>query len=199
MGMPQTGWRRWCPVELIQPPRVVQRPELDYLGIRLVMPFRGMSSVRDQLMSELAAWLKANGVDGAGPLFLRLHVIDMSGPMDIEVGFLTPGRRIDGDDRVRAAVLPAGDYATLTYRDHAIAPAVLCWSGFARTVSPWTVPTIQRETGSRAGTRPISPIRGPRRANPNGISSSTCALPDHKRSSTRPYCRAPDLAQTVRS
>lgn len=107
-------------MELIQPPRVVQRPELDYVGIRLVTPFRGMLSVRDQLMSELDAWLKTNGVADVGPFFLRLHVIDMNGPMDMEVGFMTPGRREEGDERIRPAVLPAGDYATLTYRDHAI-------------------------------------------------------------------------------
>jgi effector-binding domain-containing protein len=107
-------------MELIQPPRVVQRPELNYLGIRLVTPFRGMLGVRDQLLSELDAWLKANGIEDAGSFFLRLHVIDMNGPMDMEVGVMTAGRQEDGDDRVRPAVLPAGHYATLTYRDHAI-------------------------------------------------------------------------------
>src|SRR5687768_17345433 len=117
--MPQTTRRR-CTMELIQPPRVVQRPKLNCFGIRLITPFRGMLSVRDQLMSELDAWLKTNGIEDAGSFFLRLHVIDMNGPMDIEVGVMTPGRREEGDDRVRAAVLPAGEYATLTYRDHAI-------------------------------------------------------------------------------
>jgi effector-binding domain-containing protein len=107
-------------MELIQPPRVVARPELAYVGIRLVTPFRGMLSVRDQLMSELDAWLKSNGIEDAGSFFLRLHVIDMNGPMDLEVGVMTPGGHEDGDDRVRPGALPAGDYATLTYRDHAI-------------------------------------------------------------------------------
>ena len=116
-------------MELIQPPRVVHRPGLDYVGIRLVTPFRGMLSVRDQLLSELDAWLKTNGVENAGPFFLRLHVIDMNGPMDMEVGVMTPGGREEGDGRVHAAVLPAGDYATLTYRDHAIRAnrALLDW------------------------------------------------------------------------
>lgn len=107
-------------MELIQPPRIVQRPELDYVGIRLIAPFRGMLGVRDQLVSELDAWLKTNGTEDTGAFFLRLHVINMNGPMDLEVGVMTPGRREEGDDRVRPATLPAGDYATLTYRDHAI-------------------------------------------------------------------------------
>jgi len=51
--------------------------------------------------------------------FLRLNVIVMNGPMDIEVGAITPDRRA-GDERVRPGVLPAGNYATLTYRDHSL-------------------------------------------------------------------------------
>ncbi len=116
-------------MEMILPPRVVRRSGLDYAGIRLITPFRGMLRVRDELMGELAAWLKTNGVEDAGPFFFRLYVVDMNGPMDIEIGVMTRDR-LDGDDRVRADVLPAGDYATLTYRDHAIRAnrALLQWA-----------------------------------------------------------------------
>jgi effector-binding domain-containing protein len=50
---------------------------------------------------------------------MRLHVVDMAGDMDIEVGAIadvTP----PGDSRVRRGELPGGRYATLTYVDHAI-------------------------------------------------------------------------------
>src|SRR5258708_4450500 len=104
-------------VEIIEEPRVVRRAAADYLGIRTVTPFRGMLRVRDDLMSELNDWLTAHQID-AGPFFLRLHVIDMEGPMDLEVGAVTKGS-IAGGARVRPGVLPAGGYATLTYRDHA--------------------------------------------------------------------------------
>jgi hypothetical protein len=46
-------------------------------------------------------------------------VIDMSGPMDLEVGVITP-RALAGDARVQPATLPAGRYATLTYRNHSL-------------------------------------------------------------------------------
>lgn len=105
-------------MEITQQPAVVQRPEMNCLGIRLVTPFRGMLSTRDDLMNELSSWLHRNGVVGAGRFFLRLHVIDMNGPMDVEVGVITVDR-VAGDARVRPGVLPAGHYATLTYRDHA--------------------------------------------------------------------------------
>jgi effector-binding domain-containing protein len=105
-------------VELIEPPRVVKRSETKYVGIRVVTPFRGMLRVRDELLTELNDWLRSRGIE-AGPFFLRLNVIDMDGPMDLEVGAVTKDAPA-GDERVTQAVLPAGDYATLTYRDHAI-------------------------------------------------------------------------------
>jgi len=106
-------------MELLEPPRIVDRPRQDYLGIRLITPFRGMLSVRDQLIKELSAWLVTTGTDDVGLFFLRLHVVDMSGPMDVEVGVVTPTAQT-GDARVRPGVLPAGRYATLTYRDHSL-------------------------------------------------------------------------------
>ncbi|MFC9691282.1 GyrI-like domain-containing protein [Kribbella sp. NPDC056951] len=106
-------------MELLEPPRIVERPQQDYLGIRVITPFRGMLSVRNELIDELDTWLRARGIDDTGLFFLRLHVIDMSGPMDLEVGVVTPGPT-DGDERVRPAVLPAGRYATLTYRNHSL-------------------------------------------------------------------------------
>jgi effector-binding domain-containing protein len=104
-------------VDLIKPPRVERRPAVAYVGIRVVTPFRGMLRVRDALMADLVAWLDGRE---AGPLFFRLHVIDMDGPMDIEVGAVTAAPLAGGGDRVRAATLPAGRYATLTYRNHSL-------------------------------------------------------------------------------
>ncbi|MEU4395677.1 GyrI-like domain-containing protein [Kribbella sp. NPDC023855] len=106
-------------MELLEPPRVVERPQQDYVGIRVVTPFRGMLSKRNELLDELSAWLVQQGEDDAGPFFLRLHVIDMSGPMDLEVGVITP-TPLAGDARVQPATLPAGHYATLTYRNHSL-------------------------------------------------------------------------------
>ncbi|MEV0678835.1 GyrI-like domain-containing protein [Actinosynnema sp. NPDC050436] len=105
-------------MEIVTGPGIVSKPASHYVGIRVVTPFRGMFAVRDELMDELYAWLDERGVPDVGPLFFRLHVIDMDGPMDVEVGAVVPDP-LDGDDRVRAGVLPAGRYASLTYVNHA--------------------------------------------------------------------------------
>lgn len=116
-------------MELLEPPRVVDRPLRHSLGIRVITPFRGMLGERDRLITELAGWLDEHRVGEVGPFFLRLHVIDMQGPMDLAVGVITPGP-LAGDDRVRPEPLPAGRYATLTYRSHALRAnrALIDWS-----------------------------------------------------------------------
>ena len=105
-------------MEILEGPTIVTNPAIPCVGIRTVTPFRGMLAVRDELMDELFGWLDGRGIRDHGPLFLRLHVIDMNGPMDLEVGVMTTGV-VEGDGRVRAGVLPAGRYASLTYVNHA--------------------------------------------------------------------------------
>jgi effector-binding domain-containing protein len=98
----------------VSEPRLDERPDKPYLGIRTQTPFRGMINVVGQLRKELAAWAQGNGVEPAGPRFLRYHVIDMAGEMDIEFGMPVATPR-PGDGRVTAGVLPAGRYASLIY------------------------------------------------------------------------------------
>ena len=106
-------------MEIIQPARVEQRPERIYVGIRVVTPFRGMLKVRDELLREVRAWLEGSDAETIGHGFMRLHVIDMAGPMDIEVGYFTQGP-CQGEGRIQPGRMPAGRYATLTHRDHSI-------------------------------------------------------------------------------
>jgi effector-binding domain-containing protein len=103
-------------MEIISGPSVVTHADRHGLGIRTVTPFRGMFAVRDSLMTSLFDWFSARSVP-VGTVYFRLHVIDMDGPMDIEVGILTDAPH-PGDDRVRPTVLPAGRYATLVYVNH---------------------------------------------------------------------------------
>ena len=103
-------------VEIIDGPTIVAVPDRHCVGIRLVTPFRGMFAVRDLLMEELYSWADGRAV-AYGRTFFRLHVVDMDGPMEVEVGVITGGV-VPGDGRIRTGVLPAGRYATLTYVNH---------------------------------------------------------------------------------
>src|SRR5579863_6326740 len=95
-------------------PRIDERPEQQYLGIRTQTPMKGMSSVVTKLFKELNAWFKKQDIEPAGPPFLRYHVIDMEGIMDVEVG-IPVIKAPAGDGRVCPGVLPGGRYASLIY------------------------------------------------------------------------------------
>ena len=99
-------------MEILEGPSVVTRPARPTAGIRVTTPFRGMFAVRDKLMEELYA-----SISDGGETFFRLHVIDMAGDMDIEVGVVTD-KPIEGDGRIEPGELPAGRYATLVYVNH---------------------------------------------------------------------------------
>jgi effector-binding domain-containing protein len=75
-----------------------------------------MFAVRDRIMEELYSWVDERAI-AYGHTFFRLHVVDMDGPMDVEVGVITD-EAVQGRGRIRTGVLPAGRYATLTYINH---------------------------------------------------------------------------------
>lgn len=101
-------------------PRIVARPAQAYMGIRTSAPFKGMSKVVDKIARELDQWIERNQVATSGPPFLRYHVIDMRGSMDLTYG--VPVRAaLPNDGAVAADVLPDGRYACLVYRGNGIA------------------------------------------------------------------------------
>lgn len=114
---------------MISEPKIDYREEKLYMGIRTITPFKGMFAEVDKLIKELRRWVKQNGVADEGPFFLRYHVIDMNGPMDIEVGFVV-SKHLPGDERVKPGVLPSGNYANLTYSGSGLAgnKALIGWA-----------------------------------------------------------------------
>jgi effector-binding domain-containing protein len=98
----------------VSEPRIDYRTQKPYMGIRTQVPMKGMFKVVDKLRREMSIWLKRQGADPAGPPFLRYHVIDMAGEMDIEVG-IPVATALAGDGRVSAAILPEGRYASVIY------------------------------------------------------------------------------------
>jgi effector-binding domain-containing protein len=95
-------------------PQITKRPKLTYMGIRTIAPFKGMSKVIGRMVDELNQWVEENKVKTSGTPFLRFHVIDMRGFMDIS--YCVPVRKALPDDgKVKADFLPAGRYASLIY------------------------------------------------------------------------------------
>jgi effector-binding domain-containing protein len=114
---------------MISKPKIDYREEKLYMGIRTIAPFKGMFAEVDKLIKELRVWVKHHGISSEGPFFLRYHVIDMNGPMDVEVGFVV-SKHLPDDERVKAGVLPAGHYANLTYSGSGLAgnKALIGWA-----------------------------------------------------------------------
>lgn len=95
-------------------PKIDLRPEQPYMGIRVQTSFQGMFKVVDGLRKELSNWFKEQDIEPAGPPFLRYHVIDMAGEMDIEYG-IPVEMPLPESGRITADVRPAGRYISLIY------------------------------------------------------------------------------------
>ena len=95
-------------------PKIDIRPEQAYLGIRTVAPFSGMFKVVAKINKDMSRWIKERDMLPAGPPFLRYHVIDMRGSMDLTFGFPV-SKTMPDDGPVTAGVLTAGRYASLIY------------------------------------------------------------------------------------
>ena len=101
-------------------PKIDQRPKVTYMGIRTIAPFKGMSKVIGRLSEEMNTWVDQQKIKPSGPPFLRFHVIDMRGFMDIEFGF--PFRKaLPENGEVKAGTLPGGRSASLIYSGGGIA------------------------------------------------------------------------------
>lgn len=96
-------------------PTIVERAETHYAGVsaEVMMPF---GERIDPLMNEVEGHLRAAGGGELGLALFRYDVIDMP-RLEVQFGFTTPAP-IAGTERVKAGVLPAGRYATVTYFGH---------------------------------------------------------------------------------
>lgn len=98
----------------VSEPRIDDRMEQPYLGIRAQVPMSALSKNVSRLFKQLNAYVKENHIERAGSPFLRYYVIDMAGEMDIEVG-IPVAAGLPGDETVRSGTIPAGRYASLIY------------------------------------------------------------------------------------
>ena len=95
-------------------PKIDTRPTMIYMGIRTIAPFKGMSKMIDSIRKELNAWVAENTIQLAGTPFLRYHVIDMRGFMDISYG-VPVDKVLPDEGDIKGGELPPGRYASLIY------------------------------------------------------------------------------------
>jgi effector-binding domain-containing protein len=95
-------------------PKLEQRDEQHYVGVRTKAAIPELPTVIPQLHSEARTWLGAQGVAPSGPPFIRYYTTDMATKLDIELGWPTASA-LSGDGRIHVGVLPAGRYAVLLY------------------------------------------------------------------------------------
>jgi len=98
-------------------PVVTERPAQPYVAISAQVTMQTLDTILPPLAPQLFAWLGERGIPAAGPPFWKYNVIDMDRLLEVEVG-VPVAAPVDGDDRVLAGVLPAGQYATLRYTGH---------------------------------------------------------------------------------
>ena len=99
---------------MITQPKLEDRGEQHYVGIRTQVPMSKFKKIIPEFLDELFAWLGKQGVQPAGAPFMRYHVINMAGNMDVELG-VPVTRALPGDGRIAPGVIPAGRYASLVY------------------------------------------------------------------------------------
>jgi effector-binding domain-containing protein len=99
---------------MITEPKIEDRKAQPYMGIRTQAPLQELPTVIPQLLGEVFAWLEKQGIEPAGPPFIRYHVINMKANMDLELG-VPVATAVSGDNHVSGDILPAGRYAALVY------------------------------------------------------------------------------------
>lgn len=101
---------------MIGQPKLDERNEQPYMGIRSQVPVSELKNVIPGSLETLFPWLAKQGIEPAGAPFIRYHVINMEGKMDVEIG-IPVANVVAGEGRITPGVLPAGRYASLIYKD----------------------------------------------------------------------------------
>lgn len=104
-------------MSVITPPQRETRAERPCLFITSAVTMSEIGSKVPGTEDELFGWLKAKGIQPAGPSFWRYREIDMAATLIIDVG-VPVAEPVAGDGRVQAGTLPGGDYIITRHHGH---------------------------------------------------------------------------------
>jgi effector-binding domain-containing protein len=95
-------------------PSLETRPAHPYVAIPARAAMAQLPQVIPQLFGEIFAWVGQRQPPQDGPPFVRYLVTDMERELEIEVG-IPVATSVQGDGRVAAGELPAGQYLTAVH------------------------------------------------------------------------------------
>lgn len=106
---------------MISEPRIEIRAAHPYVAVRMrvTIPF---GEYLQPAWTKIHHWLTRRGISH-GPAIIRYLTTEMSGELDIDVGYVVD-QAMRGDDGIIADTLPGGQYATLRYTGPYAGPGV---------------------------------------------------------------------------
>ena len=99
-------------------PRIVARAAQRYVAVTERVALDQFADAIDHGFAEVFGWLAVHdGVSAAGAPLIRYIEVDMADSLLIDLAVPVEGTS-PPDERVRAGLLPAGDYVALLFRGH---------------------------------------------------------------------------------
>lgn len=98
---------------MMSEPRIEERPEQPYVGIRSLVTMAEMPTL-PPLWDEVFGWLASKGIQPAGAPLWRYRVVDMETALEIDVAVPVEAP-VQGEGRIISDVLPGGRYVTTVY------------------------------------------------------------------------------------
>lgn len=99
---------------MISEPKIEERAEQPYLGIRTQVSMQDFGTVIQPSFIELGEWMDKHGIEHAGPRMIRYHAIDSAGNLDVEMA-VPVAAHVQGEGRINRGTMPAGRYAKVLY------------------------------------------------------------------------------------
>ena len=97
-------------------PEIVELAERPYVALRGTVAMDGIAAFADRLR-EVIDWLAAREIAPNDAPFFKYDVVDMEHELTLEIGFPVDDLH-SGEGEIVTGVIPAGRYATATYKGH---------------------------------------------------------------------------------
>jgi effector-binding domain-containing protein len=102
---------------MLSEPMIIQREAQPYVAITERVTMSDLTETLPEVYPRVGAWLSERALRQAGAPFWKYDVIDMDNTMEVEVA-VPVFEPVEGDDDVRAGLVPAGRFVTASFTGH---------------------------------------------------------------------------------